>query len=348
MSCRTPGRPGDYSTGRQTNRDLPTRPLSAKTPATPTPTPPAQRSRSIPRRPPRRHQRRQPRQPAGHDRYGGADRFFFEMLDLPPQPPLFPYTTLFRSDPDGQRHQQRARLRREGSGQQQRRDHLDRCRAEHREDLETTRLDARQIAIYLPVPCLQKHRQHRRQHRQPSGHARYRAAPPAGTNGANPASQPVTIDTAAPTASFSKCSISPRNLHSSPTRRSSDLTLTVNGTNSALGSGEKVQVSSNGGTTWTDVVQNTGKTWRLLDWTPDKSRFTYPSPVCKNTGNTDANTASPAVTLDTAPPPPPAPTAPTPPASRSRSIRRRRPLLFRNARSPPATSTLPLHDALPI
>src|SRR6185436_16736596 len=43
-----------------------------------------------------------------------------------------------------------------------------------------------------------------------------------------------------------------------------DTTLTVSGTNGALGAGEKIQVSSDGGATWTDVVQ-TGTTWSLVD-----------------------------------------------------------------------------------
>ena len=45
-----------------------------------------------------------------------------------------------------------------------------------------------------------------------------------------------------------------------------DTTLTVSGTNGALSAGEKIQVSSDGGTTWTDVVQN-GTSWSLVDAT---------------------------------------------------------------------------------
>ena len=51
-----------------------------------------------------------------------------------------------------------------------------------------------------------------------------------------------------------------------PTSPPSDTTLTVSGTNGALAAGEKIQVSSDGGTTWTDVVQN-GTSWSLVDTT---------------------------------------------------------------------------------
>jgi hypothetical protein len=43
-----------------------------------------------------------------------------------------------------------------------------------------------------------------------------------------------------------------------------DTTLTVSGTNTALGAGEKTQISTDG-TTWIDVVQNTGTTWTYID-----------------------------------------------------------------------------------
>ena len=47
----------------------------------------------------------------------------------------------------------------------------------------------------------------------------------------------------------------------------SDTTLTVSGTNGALGAGEKVQVSNDGGVTWNDVVQGAG-TWSYVDPAP--------------------------------------------------------------------------------
>src|SRR5205823_5708820 len=43
----------------------------------------------------------------------------------------------------------------------------------------------------------------------------------------------------------------------------SDTTLTVSGTNGALAAGEKIQISSDGGTTWTDVVQGTATAWKI-------------------------------------------------------------------------------------
>src|SRR5262249_53363616 len=52
----------------------------------------------------------------------------------------------------------------------------------------------------------------------------------------------------------------------------SDTSLTVSGTNGALGAGEKVQVSSNGGATWTDGVPDTGTTRHLVGPTPHRTR----------------------------------------------------------------------------
>ena len=39
----------------------------------------------------------------------------------------------------------------------------------------------------------------------------------------------------------------------------------MSGTNGALAAGEKIQVSSDGGATWTDVTQGTATTWSLVD-----------------------------------------------------------------------------------
>ena len=79
-----------------------------------------------------------------------------------------------------------------------------------------------------------------------------------------------------------------------------DTTLTVSGTNGALAAGEKIQVSSDGGTTWTDVVQN-GTTWSLVDATSHPSSFTYQARIVDTAGNI-GTTASHAVTIDTTAP----------------------------------------------
>ena len=99
-----------------------------------------------------------------------------------------------------------------------------------------------------------------------------------------------------------------------------DTTLTVSGTHGALGAGEKIQVSSDGGTTWTDVTTD-ATTWSFTDPTVHGASFTYQARIidaAANVGNSDSQ----AVTIDT-------------------SIRRRR---WRSPRSPttpapPATSS---------
>ena len=71
----------------------------------------------------------------------------------------------------------------------------------------------------------------------------------------------------------------------------SDTTLTVSGTHGALGDGEKVQVSSDGGTTWSDVTTSDATTWSFTDPTPHASSFTYQARVidaAANVGNSDS------------------------------------------------------------
>ena len=86
----------------------------------------------------------------------------------------------------------------------------------------------------------------------------------------------------------------------------SDTTLTVSGTHGPLGAGEKVQVSSDGGANWADVTTSTATTWSFTDPTTHATSFTYQARVIGAAGNVGANTASQAVTIDTA-----APTAPS-------------------------------------
>ena len=108
-----------------------------------------------------------------------------------------------------------------------------------------------------------------------------------------------------------------RRLPTTPVRRrrdfiTSDTTLTVSGTNGALGAGETIQVSSDGGTTWLDVAQNTATTWSYAR--PDH-RTARASPTRRGSST------------------PPAMSAP-PPARPSPSTPRRRPRRWRSRRLP--------------
>src|SRR5205085_512186 len=80
-----------------------------------------------------------------------------------------------------------------------------------------------------------------------------------------------------------------------------DTTLTVSGTNGALGGGEKIQISSDNGTTWTDVVQNTATTWSQLKTTTQHASYTHQAQIVDTAGKI-STTASQAVTIDTTAP----------------------------------------------
>src|SRR4029450_7178623 len=82
----------------------------------------------------------------------------------------------------------------------------------------------------------------------------------------------------------------------------SDTTLIVSGTNGALVAGEKIQVSSDGGTTWHDVTQSTQTTWSYDDTAnPHLSSFTYTARIVDTAGNI-GTTTSQAITIDTGAP----------------------------------------------
>ena len=80
----------------------------------------------------------------------------------------------------------------------------------------------------------------------------------------------------------------------------------MSGTHGALGAGEKVQVSSDGGVSWADVTSSTATTWSYTDPATHGTSFTYLARIVDGVGNVGASTASQAVTIDTA-----APTAPS-------------------------------------
>ena len=128
----------------------------------------------------------------------------------------------------------------------------------------------------------------------------------AGNAGANSTATSVTVDTVAPTATVAITAIATDSGTSSSDYVTNDTTLTVSGTHGALGSGETVQVSSDGGASWVDVTTSTASTWSYTDPTTHATSFTYQARIVDAVGNVGANTASQAVTIDTA-----APTAPS-------------------------------------
>ena len=128
----------------------------------------------------------------------------------------------------------------------------------------------------------------------------------AGNAGANSGTFPVTVDTVAPTAAVAITALATDSGTSSSDYVTNDTTLTVSGTHDLLGAGEKVQVSSDGGVSWFDVTTSTTSTWSYTDPTPHATSFTYQVRIVDAAGNAGANTASQAVTVDTA-----APTAPS-------------------------------------
>ncbi|MDN4983836.1 Ig-like domain-containing protein [Bradyrhizobium sp. WYCCWR 13022] len=77
--------------------------------------------------------------------------------------------------------------------------------------------------------------------------------------------------------------------------------LTVSGTNGTLSAGEKIQISSDGGITWSDAVQTSGSTWSLTDPVVHISNFAYQARVVDSANNA-VNSVVQAITIDTAAP----------------------------------------------
>jgi Ca2+-binding RTX toxin-like protein len=128
----------------------------------------------------------------------------------------------------------------------------------------------------------------------------------AGNVGTNSTATSVTVDTVAPTAEVLITAITSDSGASSNDFITSDTSLTVSGTHGPLGTGERVQVSSNGGASWAEVTSSTATTWSFTDPAAHTTSFTYLARVIGSVGNVGANTASQPVTIDTA-----APTAPS-------------------------------------
>ena len=123
----------------------------------------------------------------------------------------------------------------------------------------------------------------------------------AGNAGANSTATPVTVDTAAPTAEVAITAIATDSGTSSSDYVTNDTVLAVSGTHGSLGSGETVQVSSDGGASWADAT-STASTWSYSDPTTHGTSFTYQARIVDTVGNVGANTDSQAVTIDTAAP----------------------------------------------
>src|SRR6202022_2020491 len=66
---------------------------------------------------------------------------------------------------------------------------------------------------------------------------------------------------------------------------SSPNNLIVSGTNGALSVDEKIQIRRDGGTTWTNVVQDTRTSWSLADGTTHSTNFTYQARIVDSVGN---------------------------------------------------------------
>src|SRR5262249_50752633 len=107
------------------------------------------------------------------------------------------------------------------------------------------------------------------------------------------------IDTSAPAESLAITAINTDTGAADFT--TSDTTLIVSGTNGALSAGEKIQVSSDGGTTWHDVLQGTSTTWSYDDTaTVHSTSFTYQPRIIDTAANV-GTTTSQLVTIETGP-----------------------------------------------
>ena len=117
-------------------------------------------------------------------------------------------------------------------------------------------------------------------------------------NSSTTASQAITIDTTAPAEALAITAIA-SDSGTVGDFITNDTTLIVSGSNGALAAGEKIQVSSNGGTTWTDVTQTTATSWSLDDTaTVHGTSFTYQARIVDSAGNV-GTTASQAITIVT-------------------------------------------------
>ncbi len=160
---------------------------------------------------------------------------------------------------------------------QRRRHQLGRCYPVDGDELELYRSGYARHQLQLPEPD-RRHRRQCRHHRQPGGDHRYRS--PCRSRGNHG-----DCDRQRQAGDFI----------------TNDTSLTVSGTNGALGAGERIQVSSDSGTSWADVTQSTATSWSYTDPVTHATSFTYQSRIVDTAGNV-GTTASQAVTIDTAAP----------------------------------------------
>src|SRR5262245_42464591 len=110
----------------------------------------------------------------------------------------------------------------------------------------------------------------------------------------------ITIDTSNPTAAVDITAIA-NDTGTPGDFVTSDTTLTGSAKHGPLGADGKVQVSSDGGLTWSDVTTSDATTWSFTDPTPHTSSFIYQARVIDAAANVGA-TDSQAVTIDTTTP----------------------------------------------
>ena len=122
----------------------------------------------------------------------------------------------------------------------------------------------------------------------------------AGNTGALSGNYAVTVDTSEPTASVHIAAISQDTGTSSTDFITNDTVLTVSGTNGSLGSGEKVQVSTDG-FTWFDATPTDSTHWSYSDPAMHGSDFTYYARVVDAAGNV-GDTDQEDVDIDLTPP----------------------------------------------
>ena len=112
--------------------------------------------------------------------------------------------------------------------------------------------------------------------------------------------QVITIDTTAPAEALAIAAIS-SDTGVPGDFVTNDTALTVSGSNGALGSGEKIQVSAEGGVTWADVTQSTATIWSYIDPVTHATGFTYQARIVDIAGNV-GTTTNQAIAIDTTAP----------------------------------------------
>ncbi len=125
-----------------------------------------------------------------------------------------------------------------------------------------------------------------------------KATDAAGNTGAASGVYTVTVDATAPTAAVAITSIAEDTGTSNTDFITNDSSLVVRGTNGTLATGETVQISTDGGTTWNPVTPGTGSSSGTWSYTvSNATTTTYEVRVVDLAGNI-GNTASQLVTID--------------------------------------------------